>query len=88
MTNGINQTPDAIVRRLYAQGRWKLKSAAHFGGDETGVADMCLLQDANGKSFIPGPSIVGAVRSYLARKCMTWVNYSDTESIAKEPKNP
>ena len=86
MTNGTSQKPDAIVRRLYAQGRWKLKSAAHFGGDETGVADMCLLRDANGKPFISGPSIAGATRSYLARKRMTWVNYSDPESITKEPK--
>ena len=37
---------DVIVRRLYARGKWKLNSVAHFGGDETGIADMCLLRDA------------------------------------------
>ena len=26
---------DAVIRRLYARGTWKLKSVAHFGGDET-----------------------------------------------------
>lgn len=36
---------DVIVRRLYARGRWKLNSVAHFGGDETRIADMCLLRD-------------------------------------------
>ena len=85
MTNGTSQKPDAIVRRLYAQGTWELKSAAHFGGDETGIADMCLLKDADGKPFIPGASIAGAARSYLARKRMRWANYSHPDGIQKEP---
>ena len=76
---------DAVVRRLYAQGKWKLKSAAHFGGNETGIADMCLLRDAKGNPFIPGASIAGAARSYLARKRMSWKNYSHDDSIKKEP---
>ncbi len=76
---------DAVVRRLYAQGEWKLKSAAHFGGDETGIADMCLLRDAKGNPFIPGASIAGAARSYLARKRMSWENYSHDDGIKKEP---
>ena len=76
---------DAVVRRLYAQGKWKLKSAAHFGGDETGIADMCLLRDAKGNPFIPGASIAGAARSYLARKRMSWENYSHDDGIKKEP---
>ena len=76
---------DAVVRRLYAQGKWKLESAAHFGGNETGIADMCLLRDAKGNPFIPGASIAGAARSYLARKRMSWKNYSHDDSIKKEP---
>ena len=49
-----SEAKDAIVRRLYAQGRWKLDSVAHFGGDETGIADMCLLRDADGQSLYSG----------------------------------
>ena len=66
---------DAVVRRLYACGRWKLESVAHFGGDETGIADMCLLRDAEGKPFIPGASIAGAARSLLAQQSQPWNDY-------------
>ena len=68
---------DAIVRRLYAQGKWKLDSVAHFGGDETGIADMCLLRDADGQPFIPGASIAGAARSFLAQQSLPWVEYQE-----------
>lgn len=68
---------DAIVRRLYARGVWKLDSVAHFGGDETGIADMCLLLDTEGKPFIPGASIAGAARSFLARQYLPWATYKD-----------
>lgn len=66
---------DAVVRRLYAQGTWKLESVAHFGGDETGIADMCLLQGADNKPFIPGASIAGAARSFLAQQRKPWTEY-------------
>ena len=66
---------DAVKTRLYAKGTWKLESVAHFGGDETGIADMCLLQDKDGKPFIPGASIAGAARSLLAQQCLTWEKY-------------
>ena len=77
---------DAVVRRLYAQGKWKLDSVAYFGGDETGIADMCLLKDADEKPFIPGSSIAGAARSYLAKQLMIWIQYSDPKGIDREPK--
>jgi len=73
---------DAVKSRIYASGIWKLRSIAHFGGDDTGIADMCLLQDKNGKPFIPGTSIAGAARSLLAHQCLTWVKYKD--GIAQE----
>ena len=88
MTNTKSKKPiadDAVVCRLYARGTWKLRSAAHFGGDETGIADMCLLRDAKGNPFIPGASIAGAARSYLARKRMSWENYSHDDGIKNEP---
>ena len=86
-TNTKQATPDdAVVRRLYARGTWKLRSVAHFGGDETGIADMCLLRDPKGKPFISGASIAGAARSYLAKCLLPWAQYSDSDGIDKEPK--
>ncbi len=77
---------DAVVRRLYARGTWKLHSAAHFGGDETGVADMCLLQDADRRPFIPAASIVGVARSFLARQSLAWEDYIKEENEPQEIK--
>ena len=77
MANGTNQKPDAVVRRLYARGNWNLRSVAHFGGDETGIADMCLLKDADGNPFISGASIAGAARSFLAQQSASWADYKD-----------
>jgi len=68
---------DAVMRRLYARGTWKLDSVAHFGGDETGIADMCLLKDADRKPFIPAASIAGAARNFLAQQSQLWTNYID-----------
>ena len=72
---------DAVVRRLYARGTWKLESVAHFGGDEIGIADMCLLKDAKGNPFIPGASIAGAARSFLARRRQSWAEYKSRMKI-------
>ena len=68
---------DIVERRLYARGTWKLDSVAHFGGTETGVADMSLLQDAEGNPFIPAASIAGAARSFLARQRKPWTKYKE-----------
>lgn len=76
---------DAVVRRLYARGTWKLQSVAHFGGDETGIADMCLLKDVEGKPFIPAASIAGTARSFLARQRLSWTRYRD--GLATEPND-
>ena len=77
MANTTTTKSDAVLRRLYARGRWKIESVAHFGGDDTGVADMCLLKDADGNPFIPGASIAGAARSFLARMSQPWADYKD-----------
>lgn len=82
MKNTTKQN-DAVVRRLYARGKWKLCSAAHFGGDETGIADMSLLKDADEKPFIPGASIAGAARSFLAQQHLPWEKYRD--GLRSEP---
>jgi len=77
---------DAVVRRLYARGTWKLKSVAHFGSGEVGVADMSLLRDENDVPFIPAASIAGAARSFLAQQCLSWPQYSHKEGIKNEPQ--
>ena len=89
MTNTKSKKPiadDTVVRRLYARGMWKLDSVAHFGGDETNIADMCLLHDAKDKPFIPGASIAGAARSLLARQRLAWAQYSHKNGINNEPR--
>ena len=86
MPNTTTKKSDVVVRRLYARGKWKLESVAHFGGDETGIADMCLLQDTDRNPFIPGTSIAGAGRSYLAKKLMPWAQYSHRDGFNKEPR--
>ena len=86
MPNLKSVPKDAVVRRLYARGKWKLDSVAHFGGDETGIEDMSLLRDENENPFIPGASIAGAARSFLARQSLPWSNYADSKNgLANEP---
>ena len=80
-SEGIDK--DVIVRRLYARGKWKLNSVAHFGGDETDIADMGLLRNEKGHPFIPGASIAGAVRSFLAQQSLPWTEYRD--GLTEEP---
>src|SRR5258708_4045891 len=62
--------PKAIVEeRIVATGIWKAKTALHLGGESfsgDGV-DMPLLRTAKGALYIPGSSIAGAARNYLAR---------------------
>jgi CRISPR/Cas system CSM-associated protein Csm3 (group 7 of RAMP superfamily) len=58
---------DHIHRRIYAEGIWTLESVAHFGGEDGNEADMTLLRDSQGDVYIPGTSIAGAARAYLAR---------------------
>ena len=86
MPNLKSLPKDAVVRRLYARGKWRLSSVAHFGGDEAGVADMSLLRDENKKPFIPGASIAGAARSFLARRSLPWSDYADSKNgFVNEP---
>ena len=77
MRNTKDPGNDIVVRRLYARGTWTLRSVAHFGGGDTGIADMSLLYDADGNPFIPGPSIAGAARSFLARQRQPWTKYKE-----------
>ncbi len=58
-----------IVERFDARGRWTASTALHPGGDAAfeSSADMALARDWAGRYYIPGSSIAGAARGFLAR---------------------
>lgn len=56
-----------MVARWVITGTLTLDSATHFGGDGEGFADMKILRDSkDGSPLLPGSSLAGALRSYLA----------------------
>ena len=59
----------AVVRRIVAAGVWESTSPVHLGGDAQfeSNADMAIARDQRGRFYIPGASLAGAARSYLAR---------------------
>ena len=58
-----------VRERIVAEGVWTAASALHTGGDATleHNVDMALLRSASG-FLVPGSSVAGAARSYLARR--------------------
>ena len=67
-----------IVERYTAEAIWTASSAIYLGGDERfgQNADMVLARDARNRFYIPGSSIAGAGRSYLARnKAITFEEF-------------
>lgn len=59
----------SIVARYHASGTWRAGAGLHAGGEASfdSNTDMALLRDSEGRFFIPGASIAGAARSFLAR---------------------
>jgi CRISPR/Cas system CSM-associated protein Csm3 (group 7 of RAMP superfamily) len=62
---------DTSIRRLRAlwviQGRLRLSSAAHFGGKDDGPAGAMIVRDRkDGRPLLPGTTLAGSLRSYLA----------------------
>jgi len=56
-----------MAARWVIMGTMRLESAAHFGGEGEGFADMKILRDPkNGGPLLPGTSLAGALRSHLA----------------------
>jgi CRISPR/Cas system CSM-associated protein Csm3 (group 7 of RAMP superfamily) len=55
-----------VVRRVFVTGVYKLISPAHFGSGESADTDMLLVRGADGSLLIPGSSLAGVCRSYLA----------------------
>ncbi len=64
--SGTTQALGVVIGRVIARGTLRLESAAHFGGDEGDETDMTLVRGADGALVIPGASIAGACRGYLA----------------------
>lgn len=60
---------DQVVTRYYASGTWQAGTGLHAGGEASfdSNTDMALLRDGEGQFYIPGASIAGAARSFLAR---------------------
>ncbi|RDD30900.1 hypothetical protein CR161_09415 [Prosthecochloris sp. ZM] len=56
-----------MAARWIIMGTMRLESAAHFGGEGEGFANMKILRDPkNGGPLLPGTSLTGALRSHLA----------------------
>ncbi|HET6842930.1 MAG TPA: RAMP superfamily CRISPR-associated protein [Candidatus Angelobacter sp.] len=75
-----------IAVRYYASGAWTAESGLHVGGEggfETN-ADMALLRDSQDRFFVPGASIAGAARNFLARRSAEFGAY--IRGTAGEPQ--
>jgi CRISPR/Cas system CMR subunit Cmr4 (Cas7 group RAMP superfamily) len=56
-----------LVARWVLTAELVLTSAAHFGGEGGDAIDMALLRDRrDGLPLLPGSSLAGALRAYLA----------------------
>ncbi len=56
-----------ITARWVITGKMRLETAAHFGGEGDVAVDMAVLRDPKeGVPLIPGTSLAGALRNYLA----------------------
>jgi CRISPR/Cas system CSM-associated protein Csm3 (group 7 of RAMP superfamily) len=57
----------SMTARWVITGELVLQTAAHFGGEGDSLVDMMLMRDSqDGNPLLPGTSIAGALRSYLA----------------------
>lgn len=57
----------SMTARWIITGEVVLQTAAHFEGDGDSLVDMMLLRDSqDGSPLLPGTSLAGALRSYLA----------------------
>jgi len=66
-TKEHSETVRSMVARWVITGTITLESAAHFGGENEGFSDMKILRDPkDGGPLLPGTSLAGALRSYLA----------------------
>ena len=56
-----------MAARWVVTGQMRLETAAHLGGEGDPAVDMAVLRDPkDGSPLLPGTSLAGALRSYLA----------------------
>ncbi|MEI6044746.1 MAG: RAMP superfamily CRISPR-associated protein [Chloroflexota bacterium] len=65
-TKPVTKEDEVVVGRVVAWGTYRLETAAHFGSGQTAETDMLLARAGDGSLFIPGSSLAGVCRSYLA----------------------
>lgn len=60
-----------MSRRVRIKGRLRMTSALHVGGGvgTTSMTDAGVVRHADGRPYIPGSSLKGALRSHLERIC-------------------
>lgn len=65
--------PLQMSRRVEITGRLRMLSGLHVGGGvgETSITDAGVVRHADGRPYIPGSSMKGALRSHLERLCQT-----------------
>lgn len=63
--------PLQLSRRVEAKGRLRLLSALHVGGGvgSTSITDAGVVRHADGRPYVPGSSLKGALRSHVERLC-------------------
>lgn len=68
-----HEWPLELSRRTEITGRLRMESALHVGGGvgSTSITDAGVVRHADGRPYIPGSSMKGALRSHLARLCQT-----------------
>lgn len=61
------------TKRVRLTGRLRMRSALHVGGGvgTQSITDAAVLRHADGRPFIPGSSLKGALRSHLERLAQT-----------------
>lgn len=73
MPTNRHDWPLQLSRRVEMTGRLRMLSALHVGGGvgSTSITDAGVVRHADGRPYIPGSSMKGALRSHLGRLCQT-----------------
>ncbi len=81
----VKVMPRKLSCRYVLKARLEAQTAIHVGGLESGFEDMTVALNGNGKPYIPGTSLVGAIKAWLARESMDtsfWGSEGDTGSAS------
>lgn len=63
----MNETKEkyTYIHKIELHGKLELITPLHIGSGSSENSDLDILLDANGKPYIPGTSIAGAIRHYM-----------------------